>query len=476
MQKGTTTMKYVCLIGSLFLLLTGCDGSDSNNIAPVSEAFFVDAGLVRGVPYECGSITGLTSNIGAFNYEEGEGCEFLLGTLTLDVSSGDLKDGAVTPYDLTDTKEKAWALSAIIQSVSSRIAPSLLLFSPYAVRVKSVNLSQGKDAVIEALLDIKYLIPQTITNARDDLAKYVDESSEGVISLEQLKQDAIILGDSTSNDVYVYLQDRNQNMLQSYYTANATEPDGWEATQPWYVSSTTPDDPPKASWDEKLAKLTITFDTDRTLSTTMGGDFLNWAMGTANPQEKGPWRSHALGLNLGSDLDQTKNTYFPSELHFAFIMDLLVTSSIPTALPSIKCKRVIWGQGYETKLNGWDLAEGGVDIGEAGFDITDGKWFGALKDLGEGIKKLFEFDEKKDNWYMSQSGEGMGNDNVVYKGTVKQAGTGGDPDPEAAVLLQCTYDQDKQLGAKLFAAFSGTKVPEGLNDTFVISFEVGPFE
>ena len=145
--------------GLVLLLLAGCGGEPGDTSL---EGAFVGSGLVSGLHYQCGKYSGRTSKFGAFHYEDGKGCTFRIGGLFVDASSADLEDGIVTPYDLTGSKEAAWTLSAIIQSVFAHTIRDVLIPSPYVVRVKSVDLSAGEAVLAEALSRVMNLTPKTL--------------------------------------------------------------------------------------------------------------------------------------------------------------------------------------------------------------------------------------------------------------------------------------------------------------------------
>lgn len=105
------------------LLLSGCDGTDSDDAAATPTALsgtFVDA-PVEGLYYNCtknGSPTteGMTDQNGTFRYTEGSTCTFRIGQFILGsavVPAG----GRVTPYNLSDNNTTVANIASFLQTL-----------------------------------------------------------------------------------------------------------------------------------------------------------------------------------------------------------------------------------------------------------------------------------------------------------------------------------------------------------------------
>jgi hypothetical protein len=362
--------------GLVLLLLAGCGGSTAPEPGDTSlEGAFVGSGLVSGLHYQCGKYSGRTSKFGAFDYEDGEGCTFRIGGLFVDASSADLEDGIVTPYDLTGSKEAAWTLSAIIQSVFAHTIRDVLIPSPYVVRVKSVDLSAGEAAVAEALSRVMNLTPKTLAAAKAKLDKRVDSDSHAlVLSYEVLKEQATLVG-ASHNDVTVWATDRHQDPLY-FKSVKNSPPVGWESD--WYNSGTEkPSQEPTFQMDLEQYFVVMDFEVHRSKSTTAGTWFTEKAMGTLDGSTY-PYTSHALGLDLRSNFDQTKNTVFPQELNLAVASDWKFTIDDDGGTV-LTCTELILGQGSQTTLK--SITNTAINIGSTVFDVSDGDWIGAVLDV-----------------------------------------------------------------------------------------------
>ncbi|HHS99971.1 MAG TPA: hypothetical protein ENK73_03855 [Thiomicrospira sp.] len=96
------TLPLTTLVSSM--VLTGCGGATSENVAAESEALtgsLIDS-EVEGVEYQTTSgLTGVTNEHGHFDYHAGDEVEFRVGQLVLG-STEVAEDGLVTPMNLTE--------------------------------------------------------------------------------------------------------------------------------------------------------------------------------------------------------------------------------------------------------------------------------------------------------------------------------------------------------------------------------------
>ena len=427
--------------GLVLLLLAGCGGSTAPEPGDTSlEGAFVGSGLVSGLHYQCGKYSGRTSKFGAFDYEDGEGCTFRIGGLFVDASSADLEDGIITPYDLTGSKEAAWTLSAIIQSVFAHTIRDVLIPSPYVVRVKSVDLSAGEAAVAEALSRVMNLTPKTLAAAKAKLDKRVDSDSHAlVLSYESLKEQATLVG-ASHNDVTVWATDRHQDPLYFKSVENSS-PVGWESD--WYNSGTEkPSQKPTFQMDLEQYYVVMDFEVHRSKSTTAGTWFTEKAMGTLDGSTY-PYTSHALGLDLGSNFDQTKNTVFPQELNLAVASDWKFTMDDDGGTV-LTCTELILGQGSQTTLK--SITNTTLDIGYTVFDVSDGDWIGAVLDVAKDVWDIITLKVHENNWWATQNGE----NNEVYKTSIDVYQGDGKTQTLDAVLFECADEEDNPIAAKIW--------------------------
>lgn len=176
----------------LTVLVTGC-GSSNQNISSAKVGYFYDS-LVQDLPYKCGSLSGETNENGEFSYTEGVGCEFYLGEMTLYVSSSDLNDSVVTPFEVSTaqgseklTVDEAYALAAILQSASLNLNHHMNIIESRAELIKNVSLKNGDTSVSAAFgnaLQNSYLV--SVASAKAELLSSVSTNGQPLLSMENI--------------------------------------------------------------------------------------------------------------------------------------------------------------------------------------------------------------------------------------------------------------------------------------------------
>ncbi len=188
--------------------------------------------------------------------------------------------------------------------------------------------------------------------------------------------------------------------------------------------------------------LTFEFQADHNPSSSVGDWFLERARGSELQ-----YTSHALGLSLGTDFDQSTNTYFPKELHFAFGVDLSLTMKDGEKL---FCPGIILGQGEETATTRLGLDP--KEIEESGLNVADGNWIGAIFDFAAEIVDVLPFKIDENNWWAAQ--DGMAKE--IYKTTVLVEKIPPTPNEVVpAILIQCSDSDGQVVYGKLYEAGPG---------------------
>ncbi len=167
---------------SLFalLLIQGCSTSDttsdtSQQTATVFEGYYIDM-PVTNIEYQCGSLHGWTDENGKFYFEEGNGCRFMVGDITLhSVDSSLLNQNGI-----------------ILFENDPQIAAFLLSFDQNHLYGNNIYLS----ADLSEALKINHISTLPTTDAsRDEVVKLVNqylqsqyrtiEESDAIIHLKQ---------------------------------------------------------------------------------------------------------------------------------------------------------------------------------------------------------------------------------------------------------------------------------------------------
>ena len=420
----------------LVLVLTGCGGGDSTtSAAPTTQTANLVGGIIEHVPYTCGAQSGRTGRLGQFNYIAGDSCVFTVGAMSFPVASSKIAKGYVTPYDLTNTKEQAWTLMAILDSISYG-RPSTDLFvivdSNLERRIISVNLSAG-DAAVTSALDTFNSAGVTVRQvsvaaAKTRLAKTVNEDnslvspisllqSQGTTVLNALRLPALSgqpwvppsggLGESPSgglgesdhpNVVNLRFYDGNGNpyaVSPSIAFAPVILPYGFYDGTDIFSQYVTPNQNPNNSipvwgWDSNgiaysdipggmvgqapLNVEAIMLKVGRQQSTNSGSAFKN-AMFYGSTPASSPITLAAYG----ADPKPGTNAHFPPNLNFAFSGNLNFVS--PDGNHWVTCPNLVFTQGGTTaSLSAWltvlkDLSDMTIDAADIalsdGTDVAD---------------------------------------------------------------------------------------------------------
>lgn len=180
MRRLTATAIAVALVA------TSCgDGATP----PASTGYLV-GGLIQHVRYSCGDQSGRTGPLGEFRFRADQSCTFRLGDAAWHVTSDDLRDRAVTPYELVDSPTSAWTLTAILDAISHRRPKTDLFFVADPVleqRVARADLEDGDAAIETALAPFKGTLKQvSVASGRAHLGRFVDEGGRLIRTVEEL--------------------------------------------------------------------------------------------------------------------------------------------------------------------------------------------------------------------------------------------------------------------------------------------------
>lgn len=413
---------------SLALLpLAGCSDSGSGS----GPTGYVVGGLVENLPYSCGSLSGRTGRIGQFTYEKGEGCTFTLGGLVLPVSAAALEDGAVTPYDMTATREAAWTLTAIMDAISYRRPGSdvfTIVDGILTQRLPRVDLARGDEAIATALAPYSGTVkPTTVASGRARIGEFVDEENvlrtplddlvaDGEAALARLgvpveqgepplvtsassaSADPASAAASVTNNVVnlrVYDYAGNPLTVQSVsYVPGQNDSDWLSVTAKQNKKNAVP----VAGLDNGDIQgpnvFGISFEVARKKSDQVGQWFQNTAM------SPGSWQSPVTIMAYGATDNQTTDTYYPDALNFGYHIDLTVNTSAGT----FQCPNVILGQGSSgpSLKDFLNLTEDIADTVFDGFEFvaSDGAEGGddTVQSFGETVAAAFKI--KYQNWWI----------------------------------------------------------------------------
>lgn len=373
---------YTCSISLMvatILNLSGCGGGDSATSTP--QTAYLVGGIIEHVPYTCGAQSGRTGRLGQFNYIAGDSCVFTVGAMSFPVASTKIAKGYVTPYDLTSTKEQAWTLMAILDSISYA-RPSTDMFvivdSNLERRIISVNLSAG-DAAVTSALDTFNSAGVTVRQVSVDmaktlLAKTVNEDNSLVSSLSSLLNQGTTvlnalrlpatsgqpwvppsggLGESDHpNVVNLRFYDGNGNpygtdpliswapvslpgMINGQYITPGQNPKDnfpvWGPTYSDIPGSQFPGQPP-------LNVSAIMLKVGRQGSDDSGTAFHNAVFAGSTPAS-----SPTTLAAYGADPKPGTNAHFPPNLNFAFSGNL--NFSTPNGINFINCPNLVFTQG-----------------------------------------------------------------------------------------------------------------------------------
>ncbi len=441
---------YTCsisLIATTVLVLTGCGGGDSTtSAAPTTQTANLVGGIIEHVPYTCGAQSGRTGRLGQFNYIAGDSCVFTVGAMSFPVASSKIAKGYVTPYDLTNSKEQAWTLMAILDSISYG-RPSTDLFvivdSNLERRIISVDLSAGDTAVTRALYTFNsaaVTVRQvSVAAAKTRLAKTVNEDnslvspislllSQGTTVLNALRLPALSgqpwvppsggLGEidhpnlvnlrfyDGNGNPYIYspaitftpvilsYENDGTNIYSQYVTPNQNPN---KIIPVWGTSySDIPSDmvgAPPMNVDAIMLKV------GRQQSTNSGSAFKNAMFYGSTPA--------SLPITLathGADPKPGTNAHFPPSLNFSFSGNLEFIS--PDNQHWVTCPNLVFTQGGTTaSLSAWldvlkDLSDMTIDAADIalsdGTDVADDyKFLMSLATTALDVAKL-----ASENWWL----------------------------------------------------------------------------
>ncbi len=92
---------YKLIIGSFFVLIAGCGGSDSENNPETQTGVFLDSPIVN-IGYKTETINDVTNSLGEYKYLQGEIVTFFIGDLEFPPVQA---TGVVTPLDLAGSQD-----------------------------------------------------------------------------------------------------------------------------------------------------------------------------------------------------------------------------------------------------------------------------------------------------------------------------------------------------------------------------------
>ena len=442
----------ISLIATTVLVLTGCGGGDSTTSAPpTTQTANLVGGIIEHVPYTCGTQSGRTGRLGQFNYIAGDSCVFTVGAMSFPVASSKIAKGYVTPYDLTSTKEQAWTLMAILDSISYG-RPNTDLFvivdSNLERRIISVNLSAG-DAAVTSALDTfnsaRVTVRQvSVATAKTRLAKTVNEDnslvspislllSQGTTVLNALRLPALSgqpwvppsggLGEiDHPNVVNLRFYDGNGNPYNvspaiTFTPVNlAYGNDGTNIFSQYVTPNQNPNySIPVWGWDSNgiaysdipggmvgqapLNVEAIMLKVGRQQSTDSGSAFKNAMFFGSTPAS-----SPITLATHGADPKPGTNAHFPPNLNFSFSGNLEFIS--PDNQHWVTCPNLVFTQGGTTaSLSAWldvlkDLSDMTIDAADIalsdGTDVADDyKFLMSLATTALDVAKL-----ASENWFL----------------------------------------------------------------------------
>lgn len=167
------------------VLLGGCGAGSF--FASEQKAHFVDP-LVKGLPYTCGSKSGVTDDYGAFEYEKGSVCKFTIGDFSFEANAASLEDGILTPYEIGKNEFEAQNLSWILDSVSDTYTDvSMKINQEKAAKLPKIDLNDSVNNITLkfASYDIHY---STREQSVAKLDSYANKDGSLKKSLNELKE------------------------------------------------------------------------------------------------------------------------------------------------------------------------------------------------------------------------------------------------------------------------------------------------
>lgn len=366
------------IVASVFVLV-GCGGGDNNNEAakPTAQTGYLVGGLVEAIPYKCGTQEGKTGRIGQYSYMAGDSCEFSLGKNKFSVAVDKVQKGYLSVYDLTATKEQAWTLMAIMESIAYK-RPQTDLFvivdTNLEKRIPKVDLSLGDSAVAAAVAPFANTVSAvSVASAKNRLATTVSENNQPITSLQSL----ITRGQAELNRLqisavsgtpYQPSQTANGSLTETNHTnvvnlvlydgsgnPMPVNPNGWSVNpngQIWV----TPGQDPQGSWPvigQNQADIQggnvmgMSLNVGRQTSDSVGTAFVNYA-------QQGSFSPTSIFAS-GAQPNATENTAFPPSLNFGFLANL-VGQTLSTQGATFTCNNMMFAQGSTSATIGGILS------------------------------------------------------------------------------------------------------------------------
>lgn len=195
-MKKRTGLGLSIVFMAVLLFISGC-----NNNNDVQKVYFVDA-LVVGLEYDCESYTkGKTDKNGAFDYVGIGDCEFHLGELSFTASQESMQKGYVTPYDVTETPEEAYVLSAILHYVSFDAHNHMILLDKATKKINDYPLDRGNESIIGALGIEETDSYIHVDHAQRLLSKYVNSDNTLNYDIFTLTSGTRVTGDDLESGI-----------------------------------------------------------------------------------------------------------------------------------------------------------------------------------------------------------------------------------------------------------------------------------
>ncbi|MCX8027018.1 MAG: hypothetical protein N3A62_04070, partial [Thermodesulfovibrionales bacterium] len=459
--------------------------------------------IIDNMPYKCGDKSGRTGRLGNFTYTPGQDCTFSLGKMNFTVSPINLLKGYVSVYDMVSTKEEAWTLMAIMQSIShTRPIPQdlksqlpddfvLVIDNNLERRIPAVDLKKGDAAVEEALKTFAGTVKAVkVADARKKLGQTLNEdgtlkeSRDDIVNKMRALLDALGLHEESGkqwkpkngqkmtyhdNIVNLRFYDAYGNPLavSNFTWQGVTSPTGIvnQIGWAWITAGQYP-----SGWSIKLGPQYTTisgyniigfdFYSGRSASNYVGTSFQYAAMTDRQTRDyyystgTTPKTIYAYGTK-----DVSKKTSFPQQLNFGFNVQITGTVTKNLLIPqfatnyNILCDSIMLGQGSSTPTaDTWlELAE---KIGDTALSI-----FGAVSEeganIGEDVEAIYDVVDlmsyaivnlPTQNWWIFTSDKTIAQWQFNYRGfpanfrLCQNKDRIGQPDEFIGMIIYSSYD------------------------------------